>query len=186
MFSIELKLALPAWLDGHVKPGCRYADAEARVGLAIALARRNIEEGSGGPFGAAVFTEAGELVAVGVNRVLPQHCSSAHAEIMAFSAAQARMGRARLNDDGDRYILATSAQPCAMCYGASFWAGIDAIEIGARSEDVMALSDFDEGPLPEDWIGELVRRGIAVERDILRESARSVFVRYAELDGLRY
>ncbi|MBO9663191.1 nucleoside deaminase [Dokdonella sp.] len=186
MLATELTLALPAWIDAEVGATHLYADAEARIGLAIRLARRNIEEGTGGPFGAAVFDADGGLVAVGVNRVLPQHCSAAHAEVMAFVAAQARVGRARLNDDGRRYTLATSAQPCAMCYGASFWAGIDVLEIGARSQDVMELSEFDEGPLPADWIGELERRGIAVRRDVLREQAREVFHRYAELGGASY
>ncbi|HEY0231269.1 MAG TPA: nucleoside deaminase [Dokdonella sp.] len=182
----ELRIALPAWIDDEVGAARVYADDEARIDLAIRLARRNIEERTGGPFGAAIFDDEGRLVAAGVNRVLPQHCSAAHAEIVAFMAAQASLKRARLNEDGRRYLLATSAQPCAMCYGASFWAGIDAIAIGARSEDVMELSEFDEGPLPADWIGELVRRGIEVRRDILRERARAVFVRYAELAGESY
>jgi tRNA(Arg) A34 adenosine deaminase TadA len=186
MPATELTLSLPAWLDAEIAPPRVYADAEARVGLAIRLARRNVDAGTGGPFGAAVFDAGGGLVAAGVNLVLPQHCSAAHAEVVAFMAAQARLGRARLNEDGARYTLATSAQPCAMCYGASFWAGIDALEIGARSQDVMELSEFDEGPLPEDWIGELERRGISVRRDVLREQARDVFHRYAELGGASY
>ena len=73
-----------------------------------------------------------------------------------------------------------------MCYGASFWAGIDELLIGARGEDVMALSEFDEGPLPTNWIGELEKRGIAVRRDILRDEAREVFKRYAQTGGERY
>lgn len=186
MPATELTLSLPAWLEAEIGPPQVHADAEARVGLAIRLARRNVEEGTGGPFGAVVFDADGGVVAAGVNLVLPQHCSAAHAEVVAFMAAQARLGRARLNEDGARYTLATSAQPCAMCYGASFWAGIDALEIGARSQDVMELSEFDEGPLPADWIGELERRGIAVRRDVLREQAREVFHRYAELGGARY
>ena len=42
--------------------------------------------------------------------------------------------------------------------GASFWAGIDVLLIGARAADVMELTEFDEGPLPADWRGELERR----------------------------
>ena len=83
-------------------------------------------------------------------------------------------------------MLATSAQPCCQCYGASVWAGIDELLIGARAEDVTELSEFDEGPLPADWIGELERRGIAVRRDILRAQARDVFTLYAEQGGLTY
>lgn len=186
MLTRELHIALPDWIDGEVDAGQRYEGDEAKVALAIRLARRNIEHASGGPFGAAVFSAGGQLVAAGVNRVLPGNCSAAHAEIMAFAMAQARLGRARLNEDGHAYVLATSAQPCAMCYGASFWAGIDTLLIGARSSDVMELSEFDEGPLPADWVGELSRRGIAVHRDILREQARDVFHLYARHGGAAY
>jgi len=50
--------------------------------------------------------------------------------------------------------------------------------IGARAEDVESLTEFDEGPLPTDWIGELTRRGIAVRRDLLRDEARAVLADY--------
>ena len=186
MPSVEIRLVLPAWIDDEVDASRRYIDDESRVGLAIRLARRNIVERSGGPFGAAIFDGDGRVVAAAVNIVLPQNCSAAHAEIMAFAAAQARLRRARLNEDGARYSLATSAQPCSMCYGASFWAGIDEILIGARTEDVMELSEFDEGPMPTDWIGELGKRGITVRRDILRDEARAVFELYSRADGRLY
>jgi hypothetical protein len=66
------------------------------------------------------------------------------------------------------------------------WAGIDRLLIGARSEDVESLTEFDEGPLPADWIGELERRGIAVTRDVQREAARDVLRAYGEAGGERY
>lgn len=181
-----ITLSLPDWIDDEIAADLTYTDHAAQVALAIRLARRNTEERSGGPFGAAIFDGAGRIVAVGVNRVLAQGCSVAHAEIMAFIGAQARLGRARLNENGMRYTLATSAQPCCQCYGASFWAGIDEMLIGARSSDVMDLSGFDEGPLPLDWTGELERRGIRVHTDILRDEAREVFVLYAESGGQHY
>jgi hypothetical protein len=58
--------------------------------------------------------------------------------------------------------------------------------IGARSDDVEELTEFDEGPLPADWIGELTRRGIAVRRDVLRDEARAVLKAYGELGGVAY
>ena len=82
--------------------------------------------------------------------------------------------------------LATSAQPCCQCYGATFWAGIDRLLIGARAEDVMTLTEFDEGPLPVDWVGELERRGIAVERDLARVEACAVLRAYGEQGGTFY
>jgi tRNA(Arg) A34 adenosine deaminase TadA len=133
-----------------------------------------------------VFTGTGRLVSVGVNRVMPLNCSVAHAEMMAFMTAQHRMQRFRLNEDGHRFTLATSAQPCCQCYGATIWAGIDRLLIGARAEDVHELTEFDEGPLPADWVGELTRRGIEVVRDIEREAARKVLAAYRDSGGLRY
>lgn len=181
-----LQLTLPDWLRHAPDENRIYVDDDSRVALAIDLARRNVENASGGPFGAAVFSVDGRLVSVGVNRVLSQNCSVAHAEMMAYMLAQARLQRSRLNETGERFVLATSAQPCCQCYGATFWAGIDELLIGARSEDVEELTEFDEGPLPADWIGELESRGIAVRRDILRDDARAVFLRYRELGGAAY
>lgn len=186
MLYAQTHLTLPAWIHGDVDARRLYEDDEAKVALAIQLSHRNVEQGSGGPFGAAVFDGSGRLIAVGVNRVVPQTCSVAHAEMMAYMTAQSRTQRARLNENGDRIILATSAQPCCMCYGATFWAGIDELLIGASASDVMELTEFDEGPLPADWAGELQARGIAVRQGILREAAREVLRIYSQGGGKHY
>lgn len=177
---------LPAWLADARELDSVHADRDARITLVIDLARRNVEHATGGPFGAAVFDAAGQVVAAGVNRVEQLQLSLAHAEIMALVGAQRRLGRARLNGDGRRYTLATSAQPCCQCYGAIVWAGIDELLIAARSEDTESLAGFDEGPLPDDWIGALDRRGIRVERDLHREEACAVLAAYASRGGTRY
>jgi tRNA(Arg) A34 adenosine deaminase TadA len=110
----------------------------------------------------------------------------AHAEIVALAGAQQKLGRARLDDDGRRYILACSSQPCCQCYGAIVWAGVNELLIAARTADTESLAGFDEGPLPADWIGELERRGIRVQRDLRRESARAVLAEYGARGGARY
>jgi tRNA(Arg) A34 adenosine deaminase TadA len=180
MLYAQLHLTLPPWVHEEVDPQRLYPDADSRIALAIDLSRRNVQHRSGGPFGAAVFDAHGRLIGVGVNRVVPTQCSAAHAEVMALATSQQRVQRYRLNDGGGRITLATSSQPCAMCYGALIWAGIDELLIGARSEDVQALAGFDEGPLPHDWSGELERRGIGVRCDLLREAARDVLRSYGE------
>jgi len=184
-------LTLPAGGQEAVDATRAYVGDEAKVALAIDLSRRNVEAASGGPFGAAVFGPDDRIIAVGVNRVLPHSCSVAHAETMAYMLAQQRTQRARLNEvaPGERIApitLATSAQPCCQCYGATVWAGIDRLLIGARSEDVESLTEFDEGPLPADWVGELERRGIAVVRDVQRDAACDVLRMYASAGGGRY
>ncbi|MGN6151394.1 MAG: nucleoside deaminase [Lysobacteraceae bacterium] len=191
MLLAQVHLTLPVWVHDAVDASRTYASDADKVALAIALSRGNVEHGSGGPFGAVVFGADDRIVAVGVNRVLPQTCSVAHAEMMAYMLAQQRTQRARLNlDDAGRVVgpitLATSSQPCCQCYGATIWAGIDRLLIGARSEDVEALTPFDEGPLPADWIGELEKRGIAVTRDIERDAACGVLRAYGSGGGGRY
>ena len=191
MLYAQVHLTLPAWVHDAVDTARVYPTDADKVALAIALSRRNVEHASGGPFGAAVFGPDDRIVAVGVNRVLPHSCSVAHAEMMAYMLAQQRTQRARLNrDEQDApcgpIVLATSSQPCCQCYGATIWAGIDRLLIGARAEDVMALTEFDEGPLPADWIGELERRGIAVTRDIERDAACDALRAYSARGGSRY
>jgi len=66
------------------------------------------------------------------------------------------------------------------------WSGVRRLLIGARAEDVEELTEFDEGPLPADWVGELERRGIEVRRDIGREAAREVLAMYAATGGTAY
>lgn len=177
---------LPPWVAGAVDFERTYAAAGARIALAIELARLNVEHGSGGPFGAAVFDAGGSLIAVGVNRVQPLQLSLAHAEIVALVAAQRRVGSARLDAGGGRYTLACSSQPCCQCYGAIVWSGIVGLLVAARASDTESLAGFDEGPLPADWAGELERRGIEVMRDLARDAARAVLAAWAAAGGTPY
>jgi len=186
MLYAQVHLTLPAWVHEHVDLAERYADDGRKVELAIALSRLNVEARTGGPFGAVVFGPDDRIIAVGVNRVVPHSTSLAHAENMAYMLAQQRLQTPRLNDVLKPVTLATSSQPCCQCYGATIWAGIDRLLIGARAEDVMELTEFDEGPLPADWVGELERRGIEVVRDLHRDQARAVLRNYGEIGGDHY
>ena len=168
-----IAIALPAWAASVDPP------AGDRMDWVVGLAARNVAEATGGPFAAAVFC-GDELVSIGLNVVLAASASVAHAEVMALTAAQQRCGSARLPAG---HALWTSAQPCAMCFGAVLWSGVAELVTAARGEDVEALAGFDEGPLPEDWVHELERRGIAVRRDVGRDGARTVLESYA---GPRY
>ena len=191
MLYAQIHLTLPAWVHERVDTARSYPGDDAKIALAIELSRLNVEAATGGPFGAAVFDAHDRIIAVGVNRVLPHACSLAHAETMAYMLAQARTQRPRLNQTLEGapcgpITLATSSQPCCQCYGATVWAGIDRLLIGARSDDVETLTEFDEGPLPADWIGELNTRGIEVVRDLRRDDARAVLKHYGESGGDTY
>ena len=191
MLYAQVHLTLPAWVHDAVDTSRAYASDADKVALAILLSKHNVEAQSGGPFGAAVFGPDDRIISVGVNRVVPQATSLAHAENMAYMLAQQRTQRPRLNRDADDQpvgpiTLATSSQPCCQCYGATVWAGVDRLLIGARAEDVEALTEFDEGPLPADWVGELGKRGIDVVCDIERDAACAVLRMYGERGGANY
>ncbi len=185
----SLSLSLPAWLtevctSTAITP---MPTPEARMEFVIGLARRNIEERTGGPFAAAVFDlSTHALVAPGVNRVTAQNCSSAHAEIVALSIAQQRMKNYDLGAPGLPHCeLVTSTDPCAMCLGAVPWSGVRALVCGARGEDACAIG-MDEGAKPTDWVGELERRGISVTRDVCRSAAAAVLQDYLASGGAIY
>ena len=77
------------WIANWQKP---LATPAQRMHLVIGLALENVRRGTGGPFAAAVFDEGGQLLAPGGNLVTEMGCSSAHAEMVALSLAQAARG----------------------------------------------------------------------------------------------
>lgn len=160
---------------------------EERVRFTIDLAARNVAEGTGGPFGAAVFErDGGRLVCAGVNVVMPSGAAVAHAEIVAIAAAGQRLGSFDLGAAGlPPTELVASTEPCAMCFGATLWSGVSRLLCGARAEDAEAVG-FDEGPKPENWAAELESRGIVVVRDVEREYAARVLRSYLEGGGHVY
>jgi len=180
-------LELPRWAQSLARQTEQTFDTvEMRMRLAIELSRRNVEEGTGGPFGAAVFeADTGKLVAVGMNLVEPLRCSLAHAEMLALALAQQAVEHYDLSHEGTAYELVTSTEPCAMCLGAIPWSGVRRIICGARGEDACAIG-FDEGAKPADWVGELRKRGIEVVQDVLRLEAQKVLRQYAEAGGKIY
>jgi tRNA(Arg) A34 adenosine deaminase TadA len=184
----DIHIALPQWVKDLVaNHEGRYHRVEDRMRFAIRLSLINIERGTGGPFGAAVFDSVtGTLLAAGVNVVVPSGCSVAHGEMMAMMIGQKILQHYDMGGEGKpHYQLVTSTEPCAMCLGAVPWSGIRSLVCGARDEDARAIG-FDEGPKIPTWVEELEKRGITVTRDICREEAVAVLQQYREKGGLIY
>ena len=183
---IFLQLELPDFLGLPVHAPVFLPHREDRMRYVLALAQKNVIE-SGGPFAAAVFElNSGRLVAAGSNRVISCHCSSAHAEIVALSMAQQNLKQFDLGlAPQGPYELVSSAEPCAMCFGAILWSGVQSLVYAARTEDVTAIG-FDEGPKHPEWIEALRQRGISVHGDVLREEAKGFLQSYAAAGGKIY
>lgn len=188
-FATSFSAALPDWLvaglDGiAARP---LGTAEERMTLVNELADRNWRAGNGGPFAAIVVDAAsGALVSVGVNVVLATGLSSVHAEVMALSLAQRALDRWDLGAEGAELELVVNWRPCVMCYGATMWSGVRALTIAGEGVEVEELTGFDEGPMPEDWVGEFERRGIRVSVGIGHDEAIEVFRAFGASDAVVY
>jgi len=183
----QVTIHLPTWIESYLETSPKiFKNVEDRMRFVLDLSRKNVQYGTGGPFAAAVFENDGGLVAVGVNLVVTSKCSVFHAEIVALALAQRVMGRYDLSDGGRlHYDLVATSEPCAMCFGAVPWSGVQRLVCGARDEDARAIG-FDEGPKITDWISALNDRGIAVLRDVLRADAVAVLQEYVTTGGPIY
>jgi guanine deaminase len=85
---------------------------------AVEIAGNGIING-GGPFG-AVISKDGKIISEANNRVVLDYDPTAHAEILAIRQAASVLKSHDLSD----CTLYTSCEPCPMCFGAIYWAGI--------------------------------------------------------------
>ena len=184
---VSLRWDLPSWAQDLLQPDQPFPTTSERMELAVELSRRNVAEGTGGPFGAAVFDlSTFRPLAVGVNLVMPTSSAAAHAEVVAICLAGQAVGNYDLGvGSGSPTELVTSCSPCAMCLGAVPWSGVSSLVIAAREEDARSVG-FDEGNRPPDWVDGLRRRGIAVTEDVLRAEAVAVLRGYVSEGGVVY
>lgn len=75
----------------------------------------------------AVIVFAGRVIAKGHNMTERLHDPTAHAEMIAITAATEAMGGKYLND----CMLYVTVEPCPMCAAASSWAQVGRIVYGA-------------------------------------------------------
>jgi len=186
---MQITLSLPAWATTELAALPDYMPTlEERMAAVIKFSRLNFEHETGGPFAAGVFEKkSGKLIVIGVNRVVPSNCSSAHAEIVTISLAQKIIGSFDLGAAGlPEHQLVVNARPCAMCYGSIPWSGVTELVVAGTGKDVEELTGFDEGPVHPDWIGELNKRGISVIENIMRDEACAVLHDFGASNALVY
>ena len=92
---------------------------EALLRRAFAVAKRAIKRGNH-PFGAILVGPEGEILSESENGFLPDRDMTAHAErLLATQSSKAYEPKFLAH-----CTLYSSAEPCAMCAGAIYWAGI--------------------------------------------------------------
>ena len=176
----------PPWVDDTIDWDRTYSGDEERMRLAIAVARANVEHGTGGPFGAAIFESTGRLVSVGMNSVVRLNNCTLHGEMVAFMMAQQKIGSFTLNAPNlPVHELYTSCEPCAMCLGTTLWSGVQRVVYSATRDDASMLR-FEEGPVFPESYKYLEDRGIEIVRNVLREEGRAVLELYRAKSGKIY
>lgn len=82
------------------------------------------------PIGAVVVCE-NKIIAKDHNRVERLNDATAHAEMLALTAAQNYLGSKYLND----CTLFVTLEPCSMCAGGLFWTQTGRVVIGALDKE---------------------------------------------------
>lgn len=108
--------------------------------LAIQRARKTMNENIGGPFGAAIVDQHGNVIAVNNNRVLSDHDPTAHAEITAIREASKKLG----THDLSGCVMYATGYPCPMCLGAMIWANIKLCYYGCTPKDADRIGFRDD------------------------------------------
>jgi tRNA(Arg) A34 adenosine deaminase TadA len=154
----------------------RMSDRAIFMRRAIELARRGMNQGAGGPFGAVVVKD-GVIVGEGWNQVIGTLDPTAHGEITAIRDACARLGTFSL----EGCEIHTTGQPCPMCLGAIHWARIRKIYYGFRIEDAATIG-FDDTEFFRQ-MGLPAEERLIVSEELCREEAMALTREYMLLPG---
>ena len=182
----QLAIHLPDWINDLVDWQQPLHSDDAKMALAIELAKQNVLRGTGGPFASIiVHRESGSLLSVGVNQVVAQNNSTLHGEVMAIMLGEQRLQQFSLGSQIDEYELFTSCEPCAMCMGAILWSGVKRLACAATGDDARAIG-FDEGPVFEQSYDYLRNAGIEVIRQLQQPAGHAVLELYLQQGGKLY
>jgi tRNA(Arg) A34 adenosine deaminase TadA len=119
------------------------------------VARRALSHGNH-PFGAILVDHAGNVLIEAENGYMPGHDATAHAERLLATQACTTLGADILKTA----TLYSSAEPCAMCAGAIYWAGIGRLVYGLSEHRLRAFTgNHPENPTLDLPCREVFKRG---------------------------
>nr|MBC7614396.1 nucleoside deaminase [Pseudopedobacter sp.] len=135
---------------------------------AIALSKSNVENATGGPFG-AVIVKDGKVIAKSANLVTTTNDPTAHAEIAAIRLACKELNTFTL----EGCVIYTSCEPCPMCLGAIYWAHLDKMYYANTKKDAADIG-FDDAFIYEEIDLHPAKRKLMSEQ-ILNDEALTIF-----------
>lgn len=145
-------------------------DHAAHLRRTFAIAAKAADAGSH-PFGAILVASDGSVLMEQGNAYLPEQDMTGHAERVLATRASCRFRPAELADA----TLYSSAEPCAMCAGAAYWAGIGRIVYGLSENTLRQITgNHPENPtldLPCRTVLESGQRSVEVIGPLLEDEA---------------
>ena len=148
---------------------------------ASSLAIHGIEEKQGGPFGAVIIDNNGNIVGEGNNRVLKNLDPTAHAEIVAIRDACKNLH----TNDLSGCTLYTTCEPCPMCLSAIVWSNIKTYYFGCTRKDADSIGFRDD--LLYEYLKDSTKHSDLVKAIPLdRENCLSIFKKYVDNNGIIY
>src|SRR5260370_39893466 len=134
------------------------------------VARRALTHGNH-PFGAILVDRDRNVLIEAENGYMPAHDGTAHAERLLATQACTTLSPGVLKGA----TLYSSAEPCAMCAGAIYWAGIGRLVYGLSEHRLRGVTgNHPENPTLDLPCREVVRsrpRAIEVVRPLLQDAA---------------
>lgn len=104
----------------------------------IEISRQSRQEGNT-PFGALLADKDGNILLEQGNVEITENKCTGHAETQAVERASKLYSKDFLAG----CTLYTTAEPCAMCSGAIYWAGIGRVVYGMSEKDLLAQTGAD-------------------------------------------
>jgi tRNA(Arg) A34 adenosine deaminase TadA len=154
-------------------PPLQPIDHETFLRRSFAVARRARTHGNH-PFGAILVSAAGDVLIETENGFLPDRDMTAHAERLLATQASKQFDSRFLAG----CTLYTSAEPCAMCAGAIYWAGIGRVVFGLSERRLKTITgDHAENPtldLPCRTVFAAGQRHVEVIGPLLEEEAAAL------------
>ena len=152
---------------------------EAHLRQAIAISKRAVDHGNH-PFGALLVDGEGTIVLEAENTVNTESDATGHAETNLVRLATRSFDLAALR----LATLYTSCEPCVMCTGAIYWAGIGRIVYAMSEHDLLPLTgDHPDNPtlsLPSREVLSHGQRVVVVDGPALEDEAREPHVGFWE------
>jgi tRNA(Arg) A34 adenosine deaminase TadA len=137
------------------------------------VARRALANGNH-PFGAILVDQHGKVLIETENGYMPKHDATAHAERLLATQACTTLGPDILKGA----TLYSSAEPCAMCAGAIYWAGIGRLVYGLSEHRLRTITgNHPENPtldLPCREVFERGQRATEVLGPLLEDEAEAL------------